>query len=273
MFFDSNNNLVDTDYNSFSDNDHELKPSGSYASQFGTDEVYDHIECYFTGWFDGKAAETQGEVGDKDFDIKEYTYTGDGFADDYLIITNNSDKNVEISGNAGAIGSSGKMVGATNCDLYILAPGETSIAVFHFWDLDESVDHVDYHLFYDTAPMYAPVIGDLSAETSIKGNNIEVSVTNNGTGAAKYVSAYVLCFDADGNVVGYDRRYFTEGESAINPGETVSEQFSKSEDFDHFEVYLIGIGKKHKTLATMHKLYRKKPWRAFFLFAYADWLP
>ena len=245
LYLDANNNLIAAEGHRFSDNKLELKPGAIYYYQFNYNFDYDHIECYFSGRFDGNPAEAQSDVSDKDFDIKEYSYSGGGYDKDFLIITNNSDKNVKITGNAGAIGSSGKIIGAADCEILILAPGETSIADFAFSDIDEGVDHVDYHLFYDTEPIYSPVIADLSAETRVNEENIEVSVTNNGTEAAKYVSAYVLYFDADGNVVNSNYQFFMDDDSELKPGATISEQFTKPDNFDHVEVY--PSGKREKT--------------------------
>lgn len=180
LFMDANNNIVDYANNYITDDNGELKPGDTISAQFNCGGEFDHIECYFDGRSDGTAGSAvQSDISDEDFDIKEYVVdSGFGSIQYLLVITNNSDKDVEISGNATALNSSGNVVGADDVDLDILGPGETSIGYFYFSNIGNDFDHIDYKLSYKTDSYYAPVISDLSAQASINESNVVVTVTN-----------------------------------------------------------------------------------------------
>lgn len=115
---------------------------------------------------DNKEA-TREEVSDSDFLVKEYLYENTiGDTLDFLIVTNNSNTNVAISGNAIAKDSSGNSIGAADMSIDVLGVGETSIGVFYF-DSVSGIDKVDYTLDYDENPYYKPVVNDLSVEQTL----------------------------------------------------------------------------------------------------------
>jgi hypothetical protein len=158
---------------------------------------------------------------------------------EYLVIKNNSEETVEITGNATALDADGNVVGAADCSIDVLGPGEESIAYFYFYGVTDAAV-VDYSLTYKEAKYYDPVIKDLAVEVNVNDSNVVVLVTNNGSKPAMFVEAYVLFYDANNNVVYASSGYVTDSDSEIKPGATLSEQISAYEVFDHVEVYLTG---------------------------------
>ena len=179
------------------------------------------------------------EISMEDFDIREIRYDNEFATMEYLVIKNNSEKAVEITGNATALSADGSVVGAADCSINVLGPGEESIAYFYFSNVTD-VAEVDYSLSYNEAKYYDPVIKDLGLEVNVNDSNVVVLVTNNGSKPAMFVEAYALFYDANNNVVYASSGFVMDSDSEIKPGATLSEQISAYEAFDHVEVYLTG---------------------------------
>lgn len=244
LFFDSNNNIINYNINYFTDRDSEIKPQKTLASQFNCYNDFDHTEFYFTGGRSTKYSdETEDKVvvSDSDFEITEHIYEDYYSTRHYMIIKNNSKKDVEIYGNAIARDANGKALGAGDTYINILGPGETSICYFYF-DEVQDVASVDYELYYNTDTYYPPVLGNLSFEQTANKENVIVAVTNNGKEPAMYVEAYALFFDENNNIIETDSTYFTDDDSEIKPGKTIVRQLNAYTAFDHVEVYFIGRG-------------------------------
>lgn len=240
LFFDADNNLIRYSSNYITDGDSEIKPGATLSAQLDSYDSYDHVEVYLTGRSDGsEGSSSSSSVSDDDFEKKEYLYSDSFSTMDYLVITNNSESTVGISGNATALDSSGNVIGAADCSIDVLAPGEQSIFYFYFGNV-QNVDHVEYQLSYSEDLYYKPVISNLDVQATINDSNVVVTATNKGDYAAQFVQAYVLFFDASGNIVYTNSGYITDDDSEIKPGATLSEQIDTYESFDHVEVYLTG---------------------------------
>ena len=242
LFLDADNKVVgyDTDY--LTDDESELKPGAALSSQFDCYNPFDHVECYFIGRSDGSSPTTdQNNLNAEDFEVKEYVYNnGSEYVYYYLVITNNSDKIANVSGNATAFGGNGNVIGAADCRIDVIGPGETSITAFYFSNTGTDFDHCDYQLTYKAENYYKPVINDLSAQASVNESNVVLTVTNGGSEAASFVQAYVLFLDAENHVTDTDYTYVTDDDSEIKPGATISVQLDTYRPFDHVEVYFTG---------------------------------
>ena len=240
LFFDADNNLIRYSTNYITDGDSEIKPGATLSAQLDSYDSYDHVEVYLTGRSDGsEGSSSSSSVSDDDFEKKEYLYSDSFSTMDYLVITNNSESTVGISGNATALDSSGNVIGAADCSIDVLAPKEQSICYFYFGNV-QNVDHVEYQLSYSEDLYYKPVISNLDVQATINDANVVVTATNKGNYAAQFVEAYVLFFDASGNIVYTNSGYITDDDNEIKPGATLSEQIDTYESFDHVEVYLTG---------------------------------
>lgn len=177
---------------------------------------------------------------DDDFEKTGYLYEnsiGDSLY--FYIVKNNSQATVEVNGNATAYDSAGNVVGASSRSIDVLGPNETSLMTFYF-DSVTGIDKVDCSLTYDTETYYKPVVGNIRMEQTINDQNLTVIATNDGNMNAQFVEAYALFFDADNNVVSYESKYVTDGDSEIKPGATISVQLDTYKGFDHVECYLSG---------------------------------
>ncbi len=184
------------------------------------------------------------EVSDSDFSIKEYKYENQiGDTLYFLVITNNSDTDVSVSGNATAKDESGNSIGAGDMSIDILGAGETSIGYFYF-DSVSGIDKVEYTLDYNEKPYYKPVVNNLLVEQTLNSENVTISVTNNAEYPVLFVEAYALFFDGNDNVVGYNSTYVTDSDSEIKPSKTISAQLDCYNGYDHVEVYFTGRADK-----------------------------
>ncbi|MBR1457073.1 MAG: hypothetical protein IJ594_07955 [Oscillospiraceae bacterium] len=176
------------------------------------------------------------------FEVTEYSCIKYGTTYYYLVVKNNSEYTVKIDSSAIAKDSSGNVVGASDLDgIDALGPGEETIGVFYFSNV-VGVDHLDYQLNYSAQDRYSPVIGNLSAQVHVNDKNVIVQATNNGDYPARFVHAYVLFFDENGNVVDEEDTYLTDSASEIKPGATQSGQLNTREAFDHIGVFFQGRG-------------------------------
>lgn len=243
LFFDGNNKVISHTSNYVVDNDSEIKPGKSIASQLDSYEAYDHVEVYFTGRSTGKTVDPNAisAVSDSDFEITEHLYSDSYSTQYFLVIKSNANVAVGITANATAKGANGAVLGADSMEIDILGPGETSLGYFYFDDV-KGVVAVEYELSYDTDPYYTPVIGNLSVEQTINNRNVIVAVTNNGTKPAQFVEAYALFFDGNNKIVETASSYVVDDDSEIKPGKTLVEQLDTYGSFDHVEVYLTGRG-------------------------------
>ena len=202
-----------------------------------------------------KSSGTTASFSDEDFTKHEYLFEnsiGDSLY--FVVVTNNSDAIVSISGNATAKDASGTPIGAGNMSIDVLGPGETSIDYFYF-DSVKNIASVDYQLSYSPAKYYQPVIGNLAVQQILNDKNVTVTVTNEGDINAQFVEAHALFFDAAGNVIAHSSNYVTDNDSEIKPGATISAQLDiYGKDYDHAEVYFTGRSDGKSTPVTESKV-------------------
>ncbi len=244
LFFDANHEIMHTDSTYVVDSDSEIKPGATLSAQLDIYKGnYDHVEVYLTGRASDMAtisSQPAANVSDSDFAIDEYLYESKfGTTYYFLVVKNNSSETVEVAGNGTAYDAGGNSIGAANCSIDVLGPGETSIGYFYFNDVS-GVDKVEYQMQYSQESTYSPVIKNLDVQQTLNDKNVIVSVTNNGDYAAQFVEAHALFFDANNNVIGTDSTYVTDDDSEIKPGATISKQLSATKGYDHAEVYFTG---------------------------------
>ena len=244
LFFDANHEIIHTDSTYVVDSDSEIKPGATLSAQLDIYKGnYDHVEVYLTGRASDRStisSQPAANVSDSDFAIDEYLYESKfGTTYYFLVVKNNSSETVEVAGNGTAYDAGGNSIGAANCSIDVLGPGETSIAYFYFNDVS-GVDKVECKMQYSIESSYLPVIKNLSVEQTLNNKNVIVSVTNNGDYAAQFVEAHALFFDADNNVIATDSTYVTDDDSEIKPGATISKQLDARNGYDHAEVYFTG---------------------------------
>lgn len=181
---------------------------------------------------------------DSDFAVKEYLYEnaiGDTLY--FLVITNNSNANVSVSGNGTAKDVSGNAIGADDMDINVLGAGETSIGYFYFNGVT-GIDKVDYQLKYSDKLYYLPVVGNLEVEQTTNDKNVILTVTNNGDKPAEFVEATAIFLDENDKVINYNDTYIVDNDNEIKVGDTLSGQLDCYKGYDHVEVYFTGRANK-----------------------------
>lgn len=171
--------------------------------------------------------------------VKEYTFKDSigWYTYHFYVIQNTSDKTVDISTSSVAYGTDGAVISSDDSDFYALGSGCTSI-MYEAFETSADIDHYDTK-WKVSKSYYTSVIQDLSYVQNDVEDGAVFQVTNNGTEAAEFVEGYALFFSGD-QLVGFNSTYFTNDNSEINPGETISEQFSEYDSFDRIEFYLDG---------------------------------
>lgn len=172
--------------------------------------------------------------------LKEYTFTSrwGGTTYHFMVVKNGLDQTVDISSSSLAYTEDGNMVGASSANFEALGTGCTSVFYERF-DTEEEIAYYETEISFSASRYYESVIQDLSyVQNDIKGGAI-FQVSNNGTEAAEFVKGYVLFF-LEGELVEYESAYFTDDDSELKPGRTISKQITADEKFDAMEFYLIG---------------------------------
>ena len=244
IFFDKEDNAISYSNTYILDNDSEIKPGVTLSAQLDYSNDFDHVIVFLAGRSDGTSHENTSPVKDADFDIQEFAYE-DSIGDTlyFLIIANNSDMDVEVSGNATAKDAAGSALGADEMSIDVIGPGQQSIGYFYF-DNVAGVDHVEYRLSYNTDLSYKDVLCNLAVEETINNENIIVSVKNTGDYSARFVEAYALFFDAKGRIISYNSTYFTDDDSEIKPDATITKQLNSYTAFDSVQLYFTGRASK-----------------------------
>jgi len=171
--------------------------------------------------------------------VEEYLYSTSYSTMCYLIVKNNTEDNISISGNAEAKDADGKTVGASELHIDVLGPGEISGGSFYF-DGDNEVANVDYELTYKEETYYTPILSDLDIQDTYNDTNVVLVVTNNGKENAGFVSAQAIFLDKNDEVTGVSSAYLMDNEYEIKTGKSIAAQLDCSEEYDHVVIYLEG---------------------------------
>ena len=207
------------------------------VKETSTPESTDHLEAEA----EKKSDESSEEIGKGSVEIlAEYTLPDSmGWYTYHLIILENkSSQTVEISTASLAYAADGTMLGAANGSLEALGAGCVSI-FYEAFETDEEIDHYETELNVSPEQYYESVVQDLSYVQNDLKNGAVFQVTNNGEEAADFVEGYALFFLGE-KLVGFNNTYFTDDDSEIKPGKTISKQLRAYEDFDRMEFYLTG---------------------------------
>lgn len=172
--------------------------------------------------------------------VAEYTLS-DGigwYTRHFMIIKNNSDTTVDVSTSSIAYSADGTMVSAADASFDALGADCTSI-MYEAFETEAEIDHYETTMNVKESEYYESVIQDLSyTQNDIDGGAI-FQVTNNGDKPAEFVEGYALFFAGD-ELVEFTSAYFTDDDSEIKPGATISKQMDAYNEFDRIEFYLTG---------------------------------
>lgn len=156
----------------------------------------------------------------------------------FMVVKNNSSETVDISTSSLAYAEDGTMLGADDASLEALGAGCTSV-FYEAFEVDGEIDHYETEMKSQKSRYYESVIQDLSYVQNDITDGAVFQVTNNGEESAEFVEGYALFF-LNGELVYYETTYFTDDDSEIKPGATISKQLTSYEQFDAIEFYLTG---------------------------------
>ena len=168
--------------------------------------------------------------------VTEYHYKTDWYNYAFLVIKNNSEYDLDISAAVKFMNDEDTLVGAE--DAYedpVQAGTETVLYV----SSDTEYDHISYELGAGISEYYQGVVKDLAYE-AVAGKKKEiVTVTNNGEDPAEFVQCYALFFKGE-KIVGFDSAYFTDDDSQIKPGKSITKELSCYKKYDTAQFYFTG---------------------------------
>ncbi len=177
--------------------------------------------------------------GSEDFEAEFYSYdNGYGSQYAFLIVTNNTNQTVEIEGALKVFNSSGDIVGAQTSSEGAVGAGQTTILTYLF---DEEFSRSEYEISAYPDEYGEPVTQNLSYESSSASDKEIVTVTNNGTIPAEFVEVYVLFFNGE-TLVSHEWTYFTDNDSELKPGRSITEEMDCRQDYDSILVFFTGRG-------------------------------
>lgn len=168
--------------------------------------------------------------------ITEHSYSSSYWHYGFLVIENTSNFNIKITADVKFYNKDNQLIGAESSSQEAFEKG--SKIVLYFMP-DEKFARMEYELSVKEEKYYDCVISDLSYESVSAKEKEIVSVTNNGSEPAEFVEGYALFFKGD-QVVDFDSTYFTDDDSELKPGKTITKELRCYEDYDSVQFFLTG---------------------------------
>jgi hypothetical protein len=156
----------------------------------------------------------------------------------FHIIENTSEHTLQIQGNLRTFDSAGNILGSKSDSERAVGAGQKTILTYL---LDEGFDSSEYEITVSQETWNTPVTQNLSFESTSALNKEIITITNNGDIPARFVEANVLFFN-NNVLVNHGSRYFTDNDSEIKPGRSITEEISCRDDYDSIVIVLTGHG-------------------------------
>ena len=179
------------------------------------------------------------ENGDLNVSAEYYQLEKSGSTYIYAVVTNPFDYAATVNGNATARDANGNLIGAAQCNIDVVGPGETSIGEFRFQKVI-GVHSYDVSFQTSAAKYFSPVVGSLSVDEYLINDGVVVNVTNDGKFDAEFVQAYAIFLDPSNQVIDVESIYVTDDQNRIVPGDSVAVQMDCNGIYDHVKVYFRG---------------------------------
>ncbi len=169
-------------------------------------------------------------------EVTAHSFSNDYWNYSFLIIKNNSPYTLEISAATKYYDAAGNLVGAK--DSGESAVGSGSEICLYFMP-DERYATMEYDISVKEDEWYESAVGDLTYESVTAKDKEIVSVTNTGTRPAEFVEAYAIFFNGD-TPVGFETTYFTDDDSELKPGKTITKEMDCYEDYTSVKFFFTG---------------------------------
>jgi hypothetical protein len=181
-----------------------------------------------------QSSETSSGIADSDFTITEYSFH-DGVDNTMyvMVVKNNSNETVDISGDTTALDSTNKKVGVCEDECYAIAPSESACLQFYYDT--ENAASFKYSIDYKKSS-YSSTTSLLNFEESQNENNVVVTCTNNANKTATNIKASIIFFN--GNVaVSCDKTYIGDDNNELKAGENNSAELDSYQKFDNYKIF------------------------------------
>lgn len=172
----------------------------------------------------------------KNVSIAEYKYDSWGFYYHFIELTNNSDSTINVELNILYYDKNNNLVSAESCSEDVI---ESGYSVLLYTMPDEDFDRTEIELTVAEPRYYEPVQSDIELSITPAKDKLVVQATNIGEKPADFVEVSALFFKGN-EVVGHDWTYFTDDDSEIKPGKTISNNLEAYKDFDSYKCYVTG---------------------------------
>lgn len=217
--------------------------SGTVSSQTQTAETITQKEESVGDTVKQSDAETE-EIADLStlVDITTYSYEntiGDTLF--FMAFKNNSSVDIKVNFNVTGLDAEGTKIGADSSYVNVIGAGEEGIGYAYF-DQVSGIKNFEYTVDYSDEPYMKPAVSLVKVEEIVNEKNVVITCENTSEDKAVSIEAYAI-FLKDGQVVGYDSRYFSDADYELKPGKTISEQLETYKAFDDVKCYYVGYQK------------------------------
>lgn len=168
--------------------------------------------------------------------ITQYAISDDWWNYHFVAVKNESEFTLEIFADVKFYDADGNIVGAETRSSEAVGPGVETVVVFM---PDEPYKTAEVVVTPAKDQYYESVVQDLKYEASPAKNKEIVSITNTGTEPAKFVECYALFFNGD-QCVDYSSQYFTDNDSELKPGKTITQELDCYEPYDSVKFFFSG---------------------------------
>jgi len=175
----------------------------------------------------------------KNLNVKQYSFSDSRKSHVFLVVENTSEYTLVINASITALDSSGNPLGAKDSGDNDVPPGQKTLLGASF---DDKFDKIEYEFSVAEERLYKPVTQDLSYKSTTATKKEVVTITNNGENDAEFVQGHMLFFKGD-TLVWYDMSYFTDVDSQIKAGKSLSKELTCSQAYDSTIFVITGRSK------------------------------
>ena len=173
-------------------------------------------------------------------DVEEIQYHNGSSDYLFLVMTNRTGRSCDLEISVTFMDDNGNIVDTVNKDT-ISAFGQDTTVVDQFYS-DVAFTACDYDIVVKPLSTDIPIDADLKPKIDPRGEDVEISVTNNSSTTAEFVEYYILYYKSN-MLVDYDWGYCDDDDNEIKPGETAYREENCFEPYDNATLYIHGRAK------------------------------
>ena len=172
--------------------------------------------------------------------LKDYTFENEleWYQYHYLVIRNNTSKNLDVRSNSAAFDRNGEMTGFAEGSFYSLGPGCISV-MYEAFEMEDTPADYETVLSSSQSRYQRSVLKDLTWKKTNLPDGASFEVTNQGSVPAKNVEGYALFFRNNALADVVINTYESPG-GPIAAGSALTRSFTTDKTFDRVDFYLSG---------------------------------